>query len=98
MSSRSSHVPSTAIDSSVARRSSSQRFSDDAALISTAERRPLESGTRRGRAERESSKASPSDGAGSVEATSTRSPWVAASILSAAAQVVLPTPHLPPMK
>src|SRR5205085_10357363 len=39
---------------------------------------------------------SPSDGAGSVETTSTRRPASLSEIASAAAQVVLPTPPFPP--
>jgi hypothetical protein len=43
-------------------------------------------------------KASASEEAGSVEMTRTRRPAAAALTATAAAQVVLPTPPLPPMK
>jgi hypothetical protein len=52
---------------------------------------------RRGVRLRSRLKASPSDGAGSVEMTSVRWPAAAQTTAMAAAHVVLPTPPLPPM-
>src|SRR5688500_5596104 len=97
-SSRSSHVPSSAIRSRRERRSRIQRSSAGGASISTPQSRRRPSGILRGSGPSGRLKASPRDGAGSVEATSTRAPEAAALTERAAAQVVLPTPPLPPMK
>jgi hypothetical protein len=95
-SSSSSHVPRRAIRSRCLRRVSSHRPSAAAASISTASSRPRRSGTRCGADPSGRDNASPSDGAGSVETTSVRLPSRAAVRAMAAAQVVLPTPPLPP--
>ena len=68
------------------------------ASISAAYSEPRPTETRRGLADSGQSSASPSDGAGSVEMTSVGVPRAADATAIDAAQVVLPTPPLPPMK
>jgi hypothetical protein len=63
-----------------------------------AEAVPRPRGTGRGDEESGMASASLREGAGSVETTRTRLPEAAARRAMAAAQVVLPTPPLPPMK
>src|SRR4051812_10807172 len=97
-SSLSSHVPRSAICSSTWRRVASHRSSAAGPSISAAYSVPLPIATRRGRSDRRTFSASPSDGAGSVEMTRVAIPRVAAATAIEAAHVVLPAPPFPPTK